>query len=297
MTFDYDFDGLNSLLKEVLRNTMATDAWKWLETEGASANTTEDTRRFNIGFVAIPRKTGKTPLKISGKQHRDLQRMRPDLNVEGWAVDRLSRMWLLMQLKPADKRRYTDTIENLFLNAEMSELVALYSSLPVLAFPEAWRKRCAEGIRNNIGPVLESVICNNPYPSEQLDEAAWNQMVLKAIFTEKPMLQITGLQKRMNPNLALALTDYAHERWAAHRQVNPLLWICVAPFLNEGNFADIQRLFSSDDPLERQAAALACHDSAFADARRLLEQNPELKSSIESGKISWPSIASETGNP
>lgn len=296
MTFDYDFDGLNSLLKTVLKNTMTGDAWKWLETEGGSAKATQDARRFNIAFVAAPRKTGKATVKISREQHAELQRMRRDLHVEGWAVDRLSRMWLLMQLTPDTKEKYIDTIENLFLNAEMSELVALYSSLPVLAFPEVWRKRCAEGIRNNIGLVLESVICNNPYPSEQLDEAAWNQMVLKAIFTEKPMLQIIGLRKRVNPNLALALTDYAHERWAAHRPVNALLWICVAPFLNESNIEDIHRLFSSEDPLERQAAALVCHDSQFADARRLLEQNPELKSSIESGKISWSSIASQMSN-
>ena len=76
-------------------------------------------------------------------------------------------------------------------------------------------------------------MCNNPYPAENLNEAAWNQMVLKAFFTEKPIDQIIGLDERANERLARTLSDYAHERWAAHRSVNPLLWRCVAPFINE----------------------------------------------------------------
>jgi hypothetical protein len=196
-----------------------------------------------------------------------------------------------MHFPSGDKTTYTRAIENLFLNAEMSEQVALYSSLPLLAFPELWRKRCAEGIRSNIGQVLESIICNNPYPAEQLDEAAWNQLVLKGIFTEKPVLEIYGLEKRANQRLADSLSDYAHERWAAHRPVNPLLWICVSHFINEKIFADIEKIFSSGNVTEREAAALVCYESNYPDARKLLEQNNELKSRIERGDISWNSVA------
>ncbi|HEX8041154.1 MAG TPA: EboA domain-containing protein, partial [Chryseosolibacter sp.] len=223
MTFAYDFDRLNSFLATVLKDNLKPEGWKWLENEAVSVRSKGDISRFNIAFVAMPRKTGKDIVNVSGQKQSEAQALRKGLKIAGWTNDRLARVWLLMQLNPADKEKYFATIENLFLSAEMGELVALYSSLPLLAYPELWRKRCAEGIRNNIGLVLESVICNNPYPSEQLDEAAWNQMVLKAIFTEKPMLEIAGLQERMNASLARALTDYAHERWAAQRPVNPLL--------------------------------------------------------------------------
>ncbi len=270
---------------------MKPEAWKWLENEGISVKTKGDISKFNIAFVAMPRKTGKDVLKLSKQEEAEAQNLRKDLKITGWSTDRLARAWLLMQLNTADKEKYFAAIENLFLSAEMSEFVALYSSLPLLAYPESWKKRCAEGIRNNIGLVLESVICNNPYPSEQLDEAAWNQMVLKAIFTEKPILEITGLHKRMNANLALALTDYAHERWAAQRPVNPLLWMCVSPFINKGNFSDIQHLFESTDPLERQAAALVCYKNSYGPASQLLAQDPELRNDVEGGKITWSSIA------
>ena len=157
-------------------------------------------------------------------------------------MDRLCRVWLLLHINSSDKDKYFHTIENLFLAAEMHEQVALYSALPVLAYPQHWRKRCAEGIRSNIGDVLLSIMCHNTYPSEQLDDAAWNQMVLKAFFTEKPVHQIIGLDERANKELSMILSDYAHERWAAHRTVNPLLWRCAGAFIDENLFSDMERV-------------------------------------------------------
>ena len=89
----------------------------------------------------------------------------------------------------------------------MNELVALYSALPVLAYPEIWKMRCAEGIRSNIGHVLESIMYNNPYPMQYLDEKAWNQLILKAFFTDKDINLIPGIDKRANAELARTRSD------------------------------------------------------------------------------------------
>ena len=288
--FAYNFDRLNSLFREILAKTVPAESIKWLDEQGRHARTGE-VSKFNIAFVAMPRRTGKHAINITPEEAAAVDTARSGLNIGGWSQDRLSRVWLLMQLKADERERYVSTIENLFLSAEMSELVALYSALPVFAYPDAWRKRCAEGIRNNIGQVLQAVICNNPYPAEHLDEAAWNQLVLKAIFTEKPVLEIVGLRKRTNPNLANSLSDYAHERWAAHREVDPLLWVCVGPFINATNFADIQRVFSSADPLERMAAALAAYESTYAPAQQMVKEYSGLVADIETGKVSWQRIA------
>jgi len=112
----------------------------------------------------------------------------------------------------------------------MNELVALYSSLPVLAYPEEWKMLCADGIRSNIATVLEAIMLDNPYPAAYLDEAAWNQMVLKAFFTEKDIDRIVGLNQRNNKQLAATLFDYAQERIAADREVNNKLWSLVEKF-------------------------------------------------------------------
>jgi hypothetical protein len=154
----------------------------------------------------------------------------------------------------------------------MNELVALYSSLPLLAYPESWRFRCTEGIRSNIGSVLEAIMYDNPYPAEQLDEAAWNQLVLKAFFTEKHVERIVGLDKRANRQLAHILTDYVHERRSAHRKVDPQLWRLIGQFIDEKNFQDISILYDNGDDIEKKAALLACADSNFADAKEFVEE-------------------------
>jgi hypothetical protein len=245
-----------------------------------------------VGFAATTRKTGKQPVVLSEKENTEIQHIRPHLNVQHWAIDRLCRVWLIMYLDATDQQKYIRTIENLFPTAEMSEQVALYSALPVLAYPESWRGRCAEGIRSNIADVLESIMCNNPYPSENLDEPAWNQLVLKAIFTEKPINKIVNLDARANQHLADTLSDYAHERWAAHRTVHPLLWRCVAGFINEKIFPDIKRIALSENTVEREAAALACTQSKYAPALELVEKNTELQAIVKSG-MTWEDLANK----
>jgi hypothetical protein len=198
---------------------------------------------------------------------------------------------LLLHINSSDKDKYFHTIENLFLAAEMHEQVALYSALPVLAYQEHWRKRCAEGIRSNISDVLLSIMCHNPYPSEQLDNSAWNQMVLKAFFAEKPVHQIIGLDERANKELSMILSDYAHERWAAHRIVNPLLWRCAGAFIDENLYPDVERVGASENNLDREAAVLVCRKSSYLPARELLNKSVLLKSLKDDTNISWESIA------
>ncbi len=291
MKYVYDIEPLKTFLKSVIHDYLKPEGWSWLDKEATSIQNNNDIARFNIAFVAMPRKTGKGLVLLSADMEKKLQTFRPGMYLTGWSIDRLSRAFLLLHLNSNIKEKYCGAIENLFLNAEMSEQVALYSALPLLAYQEAWKKRCAEGIRSNISQVLESIICNNPYPAEQLEEAAWNQLVLKAIFTEKPILKIVGIHKRMNQNLAHSLSDYAHERWAANRTLNPLLWMCVSPFINEKNFPDIQRIFNSENSLEQAAAALACYESGYGPAKLLLKENEEIKNKIEKGEISWSSVA------
>jgi hypothetical protein len=288
--FRYDHNSLQSTLGDCIVRHVPIDTWRWLEEKASLISRNESVQNFMVAFGATPRKTGKQPVVLSDKEIAEIQRIRPHLTMQQWTIDRLCRVWLLMHLDTADQQQYVRTIENLFPTAEMGEQVALYSALPVLAYPAAWRGRCAEGIRSNIGDVLESIMCNNPYPSENLDEPAWNQLVLKAIFTEKPIHRIVNLDERANANLANTLCDYAHERWAAHRTVHPLLWRCVGKFISEKNFPDMMRIAISEQSAEREAAALACMQSTYAPARELVEKNAELRAIVKSG-MTWDDLA------
>lgn len=290
IVFTYNANSLKSKLADCIARHVSAETRSWLIDKASQISKNENVQNFMVAFAATTRKTGKQPVVLSEKESAEIQLIRPGLTIHHWAIDRLCRVWLLMHLDVTDQNTYIRTVENLFPTAEMSEQVALYSALPVLAYPELWRGRCAEGIRSNIGDVLESIMCNNPYPSENLDEPAWNQLVLKAIFTEKPIHQIVNLDERANQNLANTLSDYAHERWAAHRPVHPLLWRCVGKFINEKSFPDIMRIAFSEQVTEREAAALACVQGTYAPALELVEKNAELRAIVKSG-MTWADLA------
>jgi hypothetical protein len=285
--YSYDQQKVSDLLARVIRENTSAEAWEWLNEKGSKAH---DAAIFTSAFMQTPRKVNRRILVIKEEDAALVSGLTNGFTVQGWTTDRLCRVWLLLQLDATDKERYTRQIENLFDVAEMNEQVALYSALPSLAYPQHWQNRCSEGIRSNIGDVLQAIMCRNPYPAAHLEEAAWNQMVLKAFFTEKRVKDIIGLDERSNPELANTLLDYAHERWAAHRSVNPQLWRCVGKFINDKNFPDIQRLFQSENETERAAAALACNDSSYVPAKMLLNENKQLKQAIENGILTWNTL-------
>lgn len=227
---------LKEIIGQIVEDNTSRTAWRWMENKTGSLNMT---------FAAIPRQTGKEIITLKEEAKTRLAALLPGFQIEGWTIDRLARVWLLMQMDSEDQTAYTARIENLFLAAEMNESVALYSALPLLAWPQAWIRRCAEGIRSNIGAVLEAIMLHNPYPAAWLDQPAWNQLVLKAFFTEKNIDAIVGLDQRANQPLASTLLDYAKERHAASRPVDDRIWKLIEKFIDASEFATLQQSFDS----------------------------------------------------
>lgn len=281
--FSYKVEEVRSIIKNILSASIAPDAFAWLE----------EKRALNTAFVLLPRKTGKAIINVKPEQAQQLNALVPGFSVDGWSADRLGRAYLLLNLDATDKNEYFRVIENLFLAAEMGELVALYSALPLLAYPEIWIKRCSEGIRSNIGSVLEAIMYKNPYPAQNLEQSAWNQLVLKAFFTDKEIGKIIGIDTRANKDLAYILSDYAHERWAAKREVNPNLWRLVGKFIDDKLFEDMELLFDNGNLIDRRAGALAITQSSHQPAKALLNKYPELVTAIENKNLSWDTL---TGN-
>lgn len=264
---------MKDLFRDILQQNLPPASWQWLQEKAAAiASEKEGSSQLYLAFSMAPRKTGKERLRLTEEQEASLREAYPHHQFHTWTADRLARVWLLLQADASDPGHYQQCLDELFRSAEMNELVALYSALPFLSWPETWAHRCTEGIRSNIGTVLEAIMCNNPYPSLFLDDAAWNQLVLKAVFTGKDLDQVVGLQDRANQELAWSLSDLARERWAAGRPVDPKQWSLVAPFLDARIFPDIEKLAQSDNPDERQAAAGVCRSSNYPPAKVLLTQ-------------------------
>jgi hypothetical protein len=282
---------MEKLLAEIIFQQLDEPTGSWLKEKAIAIHSETAANQLYQSFAMLPRKTGKHPITISTAQEKELSASLPGFSVSGWSIDRLSRVWLLQQINSTDQATFTRKIEQLFLTAEMNELVALYSSLPLLAYPESWKHRCTEGIRSNIALVLEAIMYENPYPEKWLDEGEWNQMVLKAFFTDKNIDRITGIDRRANLALANTLFDYAHERWQAGRNVNPQLWRLVQKFISQDSFADLQKLYKEGNAVEKKAAILACSQSEFEPAKQFAEQAPEI--SIVKTQTTWSSLITE----
>ncbi|MCY7352551.1 MAG: EboA domain-containing protein [Cytophagaceae bacterium] len=272
---------------ELIKNSATQQEQQWLTTKTAAS-----TPALLAAFVATPRFIGRHAIQITEKNRSELADLVPDWPIESWTLDRLCRVFLLLYLESHDKTAYIRSIETLFDTAELQELVALYSALPVLAYPEHWVFRATEAVRSNMGPVFDAVALGNPYPAAHFSEAAWNQLVLKCIFNDKPIHRIVGLDQRANQQLADNLSDFAHERWAAGRQVPPQVWRLVSKFMNETLFEDIKALFSSPVLPNQQAAALVSAEMDYEPAHQGLGAYPDWKKAIRDGALSWQMLES-----
>ena len=215
---------LDAIFFSILKKNLSKDAFGWLESKAESIRTEDKSLQLNQAFSQLPNHAGKNLSAISEKELTKLTERAPGFSAEGWSIDRLGRVWLLMQVSPADKDGYLKKINGLFTASEMNEQVALYSALPFYSYPEEWIGIAENGIRSNIGTVLEAIMYHNPFAAEYLSENSFNQLVLKAFFTEKDVTKITGLYSRINKALQDTLSDYVAERTAAHRTVEPNIY-------------------------------------------------------------------------
>lgn len=282
-----------ALLHRWLTQRIAEDSMRWLDEKQRAIAQKASDRTFFTAFSAVPRYTGKPPLKLSTEELDAAQAVCPGWFPNHWTVDQAGRTLLVLSLPCDPPEPYLQTLNNVFATADVGELVALYQSLPLLPHPQRHQAQAAEGIRSNMTSVFNAVAHHNPYPANYFDENAWNQMVLKAIFVGSPLHLIHGLDERTNPALAQMLMNYAHERWAAGRTVTPELWRSLGPFTTAPMRPDLQRVLTSADPVQQEAAALACAASASPEIRELLRDRPDLQTAIQMGQLTWENWSRE----
>jgi hypothetical protein len=250
-------------LFEKIKENASPKEISWVE-----ARSNISLQSLQIAFVATPRFISKTPILSTSVIN--------DISINGWSLDRLVRVYLLTTLDGSEKDIYTKTLHSLFETAENNEAVALMSALPFFAYPEYWLLRATDAVRSNIGLVFDAIVFQNPYPMQNFSELAWNQLVLKCIFNDKPIHLIQGLNERANQALAISISNLAHERWAAGRTITAQAWRLVSKFINEAIFEDICILFESHNSNDNIAAALVCKETNFLALKEELKKHPEL---------------------
>ncbi len=275
-------NSINAVLWEILQDHLTVSETEWIAEKGEA----EPIGRMTA-FVAAPRYLSKKTIQPSVAQVMALDKELKGLAVIDWSLVRLARVWLLAGFDTSDQEAYTRHMETLFDTAEMNELVALYSALPLLAAPSKWLHRATDAVRSNMGVVFDAIALQNPYPALHFPEPAWNQLVMKTIFNDKPIHLIQGLDERANGELALIVSDFAHERWAAGRQVPPGVWRLLPRFLTGYFLDDLQQLLLSGHPYNQDAAALVCWHSDYPPAKALLATYPLLEKRVRQQALTW----------
>ena len=140
--------------------------------------------------------------------------------------------------------------------------MALYKGLYFFDNPTDFIPRTREGLRTNMTPVFDAIALENPYPARYLDEDAWNHMVLKAMFMQRPMYRIYRIEDRKNAKLADIFLDYAEERRSAHRPVSPELWRFIDGFVTDRARKALEKTKKTGTPLELAAVEKVLHPNA-----------------------------------
>jgi hypothetical protein len=280
------------LLEGWLGTRLEGESFAFIEAKVKTAREDGALAGFFLAFSTMSRKLGRADLALSATELARAAEARVGWQPGGWNVAQAARTLLLLALPSPDPAAYRGTFDQLCEDADLGELVAAYQALPLLPHPAEHRARAAEGIRSNMNAVFEAVALRNPYPSESLDPAAWNQLVLKCLFVGSPLYLVYGLDGRANTDLAKMLCDYAHERWAAHRPVSPELWRCVGPLADGAMLADLERVIATGTEAERAGAALSARHNPNTES--LLDMHAEAVDRALSSFPTWEAVAHAT---
>lgn len=263
---NYELEWLNNAIKEI-------------EQQGTA-------RKLYLNYSLCGNKINHTPLISFSENPTDLEDY---LRKQRADTVEISRVWILLSALQ-NNITFVNAVKNLIQIADKSELETFLKYLIFLPDPKNYQFAAVEALRTNISTVFEAISKHNPYPSLFFTDHQWNQMYLKAAFMQLDLSTIVSIDKRANADLAQIISDYAHERWAASRTIDPYFWRPVSNFLTDDLINDVKCLFESTNVKEQYAAALVCKNSKLEVAKRLLDKYPELKQKAECGEITWQNI-------
>lgn len=292
------FAPMRDLLLDILAQSAAPPAVGWLRDTLSDQEREFRKRPFYYGFSGVSRHFDKRArITVSETQSAALGERVPGFTVKEWDEFRLARVILLLLLGEQKEELFLETISSLLNTADLREQAAIFSAFSLLPRPGDLVEAAVDGLRSNIVDVFDSIALNNPFPSAHFSDAAWNQMVLKALFISRPLYRIEGLDQRKNAELAAAISYLAHERWAAGRRIPAEAWRNCVGFVSEEISDDLHHLLETGEPTDREAAALVLAsdgDPRLSDLRGRLEGEID---AIGSGTLSWDRLGEKLEFP
>ena len=216
---DPDPAAVMTLLRRWLARPPTAAALAWLDAEIERQQAGVDERKLIIALGMAGRKIGRADLVLAESDRLEARAVRRDWQPEFWGTDEAARATILLATYTGDDDAFAARVNRLCANAEVTELLAYLKAFAIFPAAEQLHDRAREGVRSAVKPLFEAIACHNPYPSDYFDQAAWNQMVVKAVFVGASIKSIVGITERANPDLRQMLRDLISERHAAGRPV------------------------------------------------------------------------------
>ncbi len=278
------FQNVGSKLLKILEDNVSEENKAWLSSKIKNIVETQSTKDLYLTYSLISTKI-KTTARLSFSEDSD--GLGDYLGIQQANLQQIARIYLLFKVLEAKEDFFKSKVANIIEVADKSELETFLKFLVLLPNPENYKAQAVEALRTNISTVFDAIALNNPYPALYFNEQQWNQMYLKAAFMQQDLTAIEQVDKRANQELARIISDYAHERWAASREIDPHFWRPVSNYMDQGLLQDMKKLLASNNLAEKRAAALCCYNSNLPEAKDLLEPFPDLEKGIQEGSITW----------
>lgn len=254
-----DLAAVDAWLRQAVADRLGGDAAsEWCDAEVARLEAGD------VGNAVFPQRLSiasryapRGPLEPSEAARAEASQILVGWNPERWSTLDAQRVRLVLARARADSDGLPDALEEAFRYADEGELCALYRSLQFLPGPERFLWRAGEGCRSNMKTVFEANGLDTAFPAANFDDIAWRQLVIKCVFVESPLWRCSGLDARVDDELARMALDLVEERRSAGRAIQPELWLCLGSTSDPRALPALETELEGEDELGRKAAILA----------------------------------------
>ncbi len=237
------------IFQNIIRDSLGEKEWIWFWNAIQKILNSFDEKEFIEDFALAGKYLkAKAVMKDAG----DLPR-----NIVQATLAEIGRVEMLLSLASISPSFLAEFVHRLYSMGDNKEQIAILKALPLLPDPQSFLPVALEAHRSNVTTVFSALACDNPFPADFMEEFHFNNLVLKALFVGLSLACIHNLEKRLNPKMAQMVQDWILEREAAHRPINPEVWMVVVPFAKDAWLEKVYHYLSHPQPEHRYWAALS----------------------------------------
>jgi hypothetical protein len=197
------------VLEKVISRAAAAGGRRWAPTPaGAHAE----------AFAMATRRVGRAPIEMTSDEVTSLDTA--GLPRVAWETDDLARVAVLVRAAAVlDEAGLAALVDDCYRHGDTRERQTVLRALALLP-PGDWAVEIGvDACRSSVQPIFEAIACENAFPAWRFPDLNFNQMVLKALFSDVRLARIVGLDGRVSAELTRMAAAYASERRAAGRTV------------------------------------------------------------------------------